>query len=100
MTIFREHMFRSPIKEHIVEAILSQIEIEREDYTINRSAVKSCVDVFLQLHAGDGIETVYKRDLEPEFLAASRKYYSAEGEKLITTCDASEFLRRVSAEKC
>lgn len=95
MTIFRERVFKSPIKEHIIDAILTQIEIEREEHSINRSAVRSCVDVFLQLHTGEGAETVYKRDLEPEILAASRKYYTDEGEKLITTCDAPEFLRRV-----
>ena len=95
MTIFRDHVFKSPIKEHIIDAILTQIEIERDDHTINRSAVKSCVDVFLQLHIGDGSETVYKNVLEPEILEASKKYYFAEGERLVSACDAPEFLRRV-----
>ena len=51
--------------------------------------------MLLQLDAA-GL-TVYKRDLEPVVLDESTAYYKAEGERLLETCDAPEYLRRVSS---
>ncbi|KAG7451148.1 Cullin-domain-containing protein [Guyanagaster necrorhizus] len=95
LTLFLEHIFRPPIKEHVITAILTQIEFEREGYTINRSAVKGCVDVFLTLQTSAGGPTVYKEDLEPALLKKSRSFYEAEGKRLLISCDAPEYLRRV-----
>ena len=90
------HILRSPIKDHLVSAVLNEIQYEREGYMINRSTVKGCVDVFLGLIAdADTQETVYKRDLEPPFLKESEAFYRAEGERLAETCDSPEYLRRV-----
>lgn len=75
--------------------MLSLIQIEREGYVISRSAVKECVDILLQLSVEDDGKTVYKRDLEPAVLKASETFYSAEGERLLETCDAPEYMRRV-----
>ena len=98
MNLFLSQMIRSPIKEHIVNAILNQLEIEREGYVINRSAVKSCVDVLLALHyeTDTGPISVYKRDIEPAVLKESEAFYKEEGERLLMTCDSPEYLRRVS----
>lgn len=95
LNLFLKHIIRPPIQEHIITAILNQVEFERDGYTINRSAVKGCVRVLLGLQAPDGT-TVYKRDLEPPVLTASRIYYEREGRRLVETCDAPEFLQRVS----
>lgn len=54
-----------------------------------------CVDILLRLEVDDGSMTVYKRDIEPAFLKESEVFYRLEGEKLLCTCDAPEFLRRV-----
>ncbi|KAG6879880.1 pre-tRNA nuclear export protein [Termitomyces sp. T32_za158] len=82
---------------HICTAILHQIRFERDGSSINRSPVKGCVDILLRLEADDGSMTVYKRDLEPALLKESELFYRLEGEKLLGTCDAPEFLRRVEA---
>ncbi len=95
LTLFLEHIFRPPIKDHVITAILTQVEFEREGYTINRSAVKGCVDVFLTLRSSAGGPTVYKEDLEPVILKKSRSFYEAEGKRLLASCDAPEYLRRV-----
>ncbi|KAI5989644.1 Cullin [Pisolithus orientalis] len=96
LDIFLKHIIRPPIQDHILSAIVTLIQIERDGYVISRSAVKECVDVFLQLHSGQQEnETVYKRDVEPAVLLASEKFYKAEAERLLATCDAPEFLRRV-----
>ncbi|TFK40341.1 Cullin [Crucibulum laeve] len=97
LELFLKHIIRPPIKDHLVTAILNQVRLERDGFVINRSAVKGCVDVFLSLHVDNSGVTVYKRDLEPAFLRESEGFYKAEGEKLLSSCDAPEFLRRVEA---
>ncbi|KII89964.1 hypothetical protein PLICRDRAFT_572234 [Plicaturopsis crispa FD-325 SS-3] len=92
--LFHTHIIRSPIKERLNSAILRQIRIERDGYVINRSAVKECVDVFLQLRSQTDDRPVYKRDLEPLILQESEAFYKAEGETLIDLCDSAEYLRR------
>jgi cullin 3 len=94
--LFWKHIIRPPIDQHVYAAILSQIQIEREGYVINRSAVKECVDVLLVLRVdGDG-PSVYKRHLEPAILRDSEAFYKGEGDRLVESCDAPEYLRRVS----
>lgn len=95
LSMFVQLIFRPPIKEHLIAAILNQIEYERDGYDINRSAVKGCVDVFITLHNVAGGPTIYKEDLEPVVLRESRSFYEATGQKLLSTCDAPEYLRRV-----
>ncbi|THH15832.1 hypothetical protein EW146_g4703 [Bondarzewia mesenterica] len=95
--LFLTHIIRPPIKDHVTAAILSLLRIEREGYTINRSAATGCVDVLLQLTVATDGTTVYKRDLEPAILRESEAFYKAEGERLLETCAAPEYLRRVDA---
>lgn len=90
-----KHIIRPPIQDHVTSAILSLIQIERDGYVISRSVVKECVDVLLHLSVDHDAKTVYKRDLEPAVLTASETFYSAEGKRLLETCDAPEYLRRV-----
>ena len=97
MQLYLKQMIASPVKEHIVDAILNQIEMEREGFAINRSAVKSSVEVLLTLEdeSEAGNVSVYARDIEAAVLKASRAFYSEEGERLLGTCDSPEFLRKV-----
>lgn len=102
MQLYLKQMIASPLKEHIIDAILNQIEMERESFAINRSAVKSSVDVLLTLKYDTeiGNVSVYARDVEPAVLKASRAFYADEGERLLATCDAPEYLRRVRDTFC
>ena len=93
-TLFHKHIIKPPIKDHIVSGILNQVGHERNGYGINRSAVKGCVEVLLCLNSDDDV-TVYKRDLEPKLLQESEVFYEKEGQELVNSCDAPEFLRRV-----
>lgn len=92
--LFLKHIIRPPIQGHVQSAVLSLLRIERDGYVINRSSVTGCVDVLLQLNDGSDL-TVYKRHLEPVVLRESTAYYAAEGQRLLETCDAPEYLRRV-----
>jgi cullin 3 len=93
--LFFKHIIRPPIKDHVINAILSQIEFERDGHDINRSAVKGCVTVLLSLDVEQGGVSVYQQELEPAILRDSTSYYAREGERLVETCDAPEFFRRV-----
>ncbi|KAH6913074.1 ubiquitin ligase SCF complex subunit Cullin, partial [Coprinopsis sp. MPI-PUGE-AT-0042] len=95
LELFLKHIIRSPIKDHLVTAILNQIEFERDGHGINRSAVKGCVDVFLWLETPQS--TVYKQELEPVFLKESERFYKQESKTLLETCGAPEYLKRVQA---
>lgn len=93
--MFLKHIVKSPIKEHVISAILNQVQRERDHSSINRSAVKGCVDIFVRLEPDNSGIPVYKRDLEPALLAETEKFYKREGELLVNSCDAPEFLRLV-----
>jgi cullin 3 len=94
--LFLKHIIRPPIDKTIVSAILTQILVERNGHVINRSAVKSCVDVFLSLKVDDVSPSIYTQQLEPAVLEESTAFYKEEGAKLLNTCDAPEYLCRVS----
>jgi hypothetical protein len=55
------------------------------------------VDVFLRLEVDHNGPTVYNRDLEPLVLSESEVFYQGEGERLLGSCDAPEYLLRVSS---
>lgn len=93
LTLFFKHIIKSPIKDHVITAVLNQVRHERNGYGISCSAVKGCVEVLLCLSSDD--VTVYKRDLEPKLLQESEVFYEKEGRDLVNSCDAPEFLRRV-----
>ncbi len=94
--LFAKHIIRPPIKGHIISAVLSLLRIERDGYVINRFAIKRCVDLLLQLSDSSYGTTVYKRYLEHLILRQSYAYYSAQAGRLLVTCDALEYLRRVN----
>lgn len=95
LLLFIKHILRSPIEDNLVNAILTEIQTERDGYVINRSAVKGCVDVLLQLFDERSEKSVYARDLEPAVLKESEAFHKKEGIQLLQTCDAPEYLRRV-----
>ncbi|KAH9945167.1 Cullin-domain-containing protein, partial [Epithele typhae] len=99
LNAFIKHIIKNPIEDHVISAILTLIQIERDGYTVDRSSVKGCVDVFIQLSVQAHRETlsIYKRDIEPAILIESEAFYSKEGKRLLETSDAPEYLRRVEA---
>lgn len=95
---FLDRIIRSPvhsIRQHLLSTVLCQIRLERDGYPINRSAVKGCIDVFRTLKDPRDVSNAYKLELEPDILRESEEFYRKEGEELLATCDAPEYLRRV-----
>ena len=100
LLLFIRHIIRPPIQDHLTSAVLVQIQTERSGFVINRSAVKGCVDVLVQLQESIDAADMYKKILEPAILKESESFYKAEGEHLLETCDAPEYLRRVCFLMC
>lgn len=99
--LFLERVIRSPnyaIKSHLITTLLMQIKIERDSYTVNRSAVKGCVEVLLELKdrrdSWDSAVSVYEKDFEPIFLKESESFYKAEATRLLETCNAMQYLKK------
>lgn len=96
LLLFLERIICPPIEDHLISAVLTQIQAERSGTGINRSAVKGCVEVLLELKETRDGPPVYTRDLEPAILRESESYYRAEGERFLKDYSAPECLQRVS----
>ncbi|KAG8716376.1 Cullin-3 [Ceratobasidium sp. 395] len=102
LELFLSEIIRStqaPIRIQLVSTILRLIRMERDGTTINRSAVKQCIDVLLTLRDTTvkvtAESTVYKMYLESELLAESEAYYKNRGKEMIEGTDLAEYLRLV-----
>ncbi|EFQ96841.1 Cullin-3 [Nannizzia gypsea CBS 118893] len=107
MFLFRDCVLRADIGEEANATIGSVFEntmlfmilLEREGVIIDRALIKHCVYLLDGLYE-DGMEDpsgkLYHTTFEPAFLEASRKYYAAEGQRLLTTTDAATFCKRVT----
>lgn len=99
LSLFLIHIIRRPtIHTHLISTLLSQVQLEREGFTITRSTVRECIDILLRLQVPEreGGASVYQQDFEPEFLRRSGEWYEYEaGEELIKS-DASLYLSNVS----
>ncbi|KAE8221728.1 hypothetical protein CF319_g4955 [Tilletia indica] len=104
LELFRDTVIRSksyPIETYLFSTLLSQIRIEREGNAINRSVLKSSVDMLNALtHPRQGLaitarQTLYKHDFEPKLLSTTAEFYQAESEAMLDRADASSYLRHV-----
>ncbi|CAD6900532.1 unnamed protein product [Tilletia controversa] len=104
LELFRDTVIRSkiyPIETYLFSTLLSQIRIEREGNAINRSVLKSSVDMLNALtHPRQGLaitarQTLYKHDFEPKLLSTSADFYQSESEAMLDRADASSYLRHV-----
>ncbi|KAG8916522.1 Cullin-3, partial [Tulasnella sp. 417] len=98
--LFLERVIRSPdysIRAHLITTLLTQIQIERDGYTVNRSAVKGCVEVLLELRdrRDSSVVSVYEKDFEPVFLNESEAFYKSEANRLLDSCNAMQYLKKV-----
>ncbi|KAG8678291.1 Cullin-3, partial [Ceratobasidium sp. 394] len=102
LELFLSEIIRStqaPIRTQLVSTILRLIRMERDGTTINRSAMKQCIDVLLTLRDTTvkvtAESTVYKMYLESEILAESEAYYKNRGKEMVEAHDLAEYIRSV-----
>ena len=94
--LFYKHIIEPPIEDHLVDAVLDEVRVERDGFAINQSAVRGCVDVLCLLQDNPRAPTVYLEKLEPPLLDESRRFYEAEGKQKLESCSAPEYLTHVS----
>jgi cullin 3 len=84
------------VREHVISALLGQVQAERDGHSINRSAMKECVEIYTTLVNPQTGVKVYYEDLEPSFPDELQRFYAAEAQKLLETCSGPEYLRWAS----
>ncbi|PKC74029.1 Cullin-domain-containing protein [Rhizophagus irregularis] len=95
LDLFRDIIVRSPnypIQTHLLEALLQQIKLERENEIIDRTNVKAVIDMLLELTDASTKDTIYAIDFENKFLESSSEYYRVEG---VGEYDTSEYMKEV-----
>ena len=92
--LFLEQIIIPPTREHTVTAVVDLMRLERDGFPISRPAITGCTRVLLELRYQNAT-TVYKHDLEGVVLEQSAIYYREETNRLLESCDAAEYLRRV-----
>ncbi|KAI8086346.1 Cullin [Halteromyces radiatus] len=99
LDLFRDRIIRSekyPIQNHLITAMLNQIQLERHGDVIDRSAIKLSVTMLSELTDPATKETVYVTDFETKYLETSTAFYQVESQTLTNTnYDAPEFMRKV-----
>jgi cullin 3 len=75
--------------------MLIQIQLERNGDVIDRSAIQSAVSMLVELTDPDTKLTVYAIDFEAIYLETTTSYYQIESQKLVSSYDAPEFMRKV-----
>jgi cullin 3 len=93
--LFYKHIIEPPIEDHLVDAVLDEVRVERDGFAINQSAVRGCVEVLCLLRGDPRTPSVYLEKLEPPLLDESRKFYEAEGKQKLESSGASEYLTHV-----
>ncbi|CAG8758817.1 20836_t:CDS:2, partial [Rhizophagus irregularis] len=98
LDLFRDIIVRSqnyPIQNHLLEVLLQQIMLERENEIIDRTNVKASIDMLLELTDASTKDTIYAIDFENKFLESSSEYYRVEGQMLVGEYDTSDYMKEV-----
>ncbi|PYH90357.1 putative SCF ubiquitin ligase subunit CulC [Aspergillus ellipticus CBS 707.79] len=102
MVLFRDHVLRSPIRadskttvyDVLESTVLFMIQLERSGHIIDRPLIRHCIYMLEGLYetiAEEESSKLYLTVFEPAFLEASKKFYQAEGRRLLETGDAATF---------
>ncbi|KAI8388291.1 Cullin [Radiomyces spectabilis] len=90
MDLFREsYLQHENIRQRLLQYVLDLILSERNGETVDTSLLQSILRMFIDL-------SVYHLEFEEPFLEQTRKFYCAEGDKLVKEMHMSGYLDHVS----
>lgn len=95
--LFHTHIIEPPIEDHLIDAVLAEVRVERDGFAINQSAVRGCVEVLCLLKGDRASQSVYLEKLKPPLLEETRGFYRAEGKRRLESSSAPEYIAHVSA---
>ncbi|RAK86220.1 SCF ubiquitin ligase subunit CulC [Aspergillus costaricaensis CBS 115574] len=104
MALFRDHVLRAPIRpdtttsvyDVLESTVLFMLQLERSGHIIDRPLIRHCVYMLEGLYetiTEEESSKLYLTVFEPAFLEASKKFYQAEGRRLLETGDAATFCK-------
>jgi cullin 3 len=85
----------SSVKDYLTQSIVSLVTFERDSELVDRSLLKSAIDMLSSLSSGSAVsrsETCYDSLLQPALLEATRLYYQQKSLELISNNDAPQYL--------
>ncbi|KAJ3000209.1 hypothetical protein HDV02_000122 [Globomyces sp. JEL0801] len=110
LEVYRDVVVRSnthPVKNNILGTLFRLVEHERNGDIVDKTLLAACIQILDSLHPGNGkIDhfdsciasnrsiTLYDTDFEQELLNSTTLYYQKEGEELIKSLDAVEYLKK------
>jgi cullin 1 len=97
---WKEHMFKHvKSKQRLGNAILKQVEKQRNGEVIETSLIKKVIDSLVSLGL-DELDTtkqnleVYRADFETLFLQATELYYKAESDNYVTENSVVDYMKK------
>jgi len=80
------------VKDKLFEAVMAEIQSERQGNSIDRATVKEAVNLYVEM----GMEnlTVYSTDFEVKFLERTGEFYRMESSKWIAEDSATQYMRK------
>ncbi|PWN50392.1 putative SCF complex member Cullin 1 [Violaceomyces palustris] len=100
---WKEHMFKHvQTKGRLVNALLKQIEKQRNGEVIETSLVKKVVDSLVSLGL-DEVDTnrqnleVYRSEFEKPFLEATELYYTNESDAFVSQNSATDYMKKAES---
>lgn len=90
------HAPNDTVLKVVIQTMLDFIRLEREGDAIDKSMLKECTRMLEALFLSDleaQDQQLYAISFEPAFLASSREYYRAEGERHVRESDAGTYCR-------
>ncbi|EPQ30308.1 uncharacterized protein PFL1_02424 [Pseudozyma flocculosa PF-1] len=100
---WKEHMFKHvQNKGRLVNALLRQIERQRNGEVIESSLVKNVVDSLVSLGLDEADTNrqnldVYKHEFEKPFLEATELYYQAESDAFVAQNSVTDYMKKAEA---
>ncbi|CDU24748.1 probable SCF complex member Cullin 1 [Sporisorium scitamineum] len=97
---WKEHMFRYvQQKGRLVQALLKQIEKQRNGEVIEASLVKKVVDSLVSLGLDEADTNrqnldVYRQEFEKPFIEATEVYYTAESDAFVSQNTATDYMKK------
>lgn len=97
---WRDYMFKRVQREHVLsDALLKQIQLQRNGETIDTGLAKRVVDSFVSLGVDENDTTqqnvdVYKREFEGSFLEATQLYYKTESDAFVAANSVTDYMRK------
>ena len=92
LTHFKDIVYEE-LKKDVTNAVLFQINEERDKIPIDRSLLKNVVDLYVQM--GVGSIEVYEEDLEAPFLTSTKEYYARKADEWMAVDDSPSYLMKV-----